>query len=415
MQSPPTPSRLRSLIATLGAVTLGVTAVIPAVGLGWLFAVPLAMTLLQADAPDAGSAAAGILLVLGLALAETVALFTRGPLAAPNGRRLRSWLSRHPWWSGGALLLLARLIFGLGDVGLVASVSFVTLSFMWLVAVFGIWVTGWGLKWAKGSWAATAGTGAMAAVAAVAWFTALQWVSTGVTDVAEEFQRANVQAQSASAALSSDSAAVPLPAEPGAGPSEAESDFLAVASVTTDSETVSAFGRPFPQTDEFRLCVETALAELKREAVSVAQRFVRPSDAEEVVHDAILLVCRSPPTEADFRRHLFRAVAFAGMDHFRKSRRNAPEPPLEIICELTPEDEVADQEVSRMRFARLGEAFRSLSPDDQQMLNRRLEGETFAEIAASLGIKPNAAEQRFSRAGRRLRANYDAICAHATQ
>jgi RNA polymerase sigma factor (sigma-70 family) len=137
---------------------------------------------------------------------------------------------------------------------------------------------------------------------------------------------------------------------------------------------------------------------------------VTRGDAEEafdVVQDAMLKIARSMPAlpdDAAVSRWLERTVYSAAIDRLRKATRRrrhewaAAEAKAGAVA--PPADEQA-QLAEREQAVR--ERLADLPPLDRAALQSRLEGRTFAEVGARLGLSVHAACARVRRAFSRLR------------
>lgn len=125
-------------------------------------------------------------------------------------------------------------------------------------------------------------------------------------------------------------------------------------------------------------------------------------DAVELAWDAMIDTCREDARRAKrrIRPYFWSVVKNHRAKAWGLACRIAPPPPgMERICEVNPPDPAAGLAVR--------EAMAKLTPDERQVIVlAHVEGHSSAEIGERLGIRPDAARARLSRAMTALRDAY---------
>jgi RNA polymerase sigma-70 factor (ECF subfamily) len=162
-----------------------------------------------------------------------------------------------------------------------------------------------------------------------------------------------------------------------------------------------------------RAALNQLLAEARPRLLAVALRFVRDRDeAEDVVQDALVKVCRSLTRfegRAAFTTWLHRIVVNAALDRLRRRRARRdrvaddPEedasPAVDGVDERTPERVVESREASavvRGALARLSPAHRDV------LVLRELEGESYRDLARLVRCPIGTVMSRLHHARHRL-------------
>ena len=168
---------------------------------------------------------------------------------------------------------------------------------------------------------------------------------------------------------------------------------------------------------------EDAFAELVRlyenKVYQLALRMCsRPEDAVDVAQEAFLSAWRGLPTfrgEAGFATWLYRLTSNVCIDFLRKEKRRRD---ISMTVSLEDEEEARQAQLPDERYSpqqalersELRQAVRdglnTLSPEHRQVLVlRELEGRSYGEIAALLGLEEGTVKSRIAR-GRLALRNY---------
>lgn len=127
---------------------------------------------------------------------------------------------------------------------------------------------------------------------------------------------------------------------------------------------------------------------------------------EDLVADVFLTVWRKisdAPAGDDALRWLYRISYLVLANHWRRSGRQQKLRDKLRTIGVDPMPRIPDQLVVREEVREVLEAARRLRRDDQELLRLSLwEGLSTADMAAVLGVTPNAVKQRLHRARKRL-------------
>jgi RNA polymerase sigma-70 factor (ECF subfamily) len=165
-----------------------------------------------------------------------------------------------------------------------------------------------------------------------------------------------------------------------------------------------------------RAALNRLLADARPRLVAVAMRVVRdPDDAEDVVQEALLKVCRSLTRfegRSAFTTWLHRIVVNAALDRLRRHQASRERPAeddvrdsggvdADLVDELTPERVASRNETG----AAVREALERLSPSHREILVRReFEGESYRDLARLVRCPVGTVMSRLHHARHRLAA-----------
>ncbi|SMF48174.1 RNA polymerase sigma-70 factor, ECF subfamily [Tistlia consotensis] len=128
-----------------------------------------------------------------------------------------------------------------------------------------------------------------------------------------------------------------------------------------------------------------------------------PALAADLLQDAFLRLVQQPPEAGarNLRAYLYRIAGNLALDHFRQeARRRTEAVPAERLAAV--EDETPDVEralAARERLQRLEQALARLPPRTREIFRlNRVEGLTYLEIAARLGISESSVQKHLARA-----------------
>jgi RNA polymerase sigma-70 factor (ECF subfamily) len=163
-----------------------------------------------------------------------------------------------------------------------------------------------------------------------------------------------------------------------------------------------------------RAALNRLLADARPRLIAVAMRIVRDRDeAEDVVQEALLKVCRSLTRfegRSAFSTWLHRIVVNAGLDRIRRQqarreryagddeRENGT---VDVVDELTPERVVSSHETGAV----VQSALARLSPSHREVLMRReFDGESYRDLARLVHCPVGTVMSRLHHARHRLAA-----------
>jgi len=345
----------------------------------------------------------------------------QGPEAGPR----KGWLVRHPWWTLGLLLVVADFLVPdhssrklLAATVLLAKTSWLILTAVWLA---------WWAAWAslRLGWRMSRASSFLAGlVVAVGFFTALGWftffhvIEEAARSAPTSFNRTfgtprsamgwSLDGRGPGGSASAPASSVPALFE------RQQHGALGVSTVRfgnsgDESEAFyEALGLGGGPPDGFSDCVLGLGSQLRREATSLARRYVDSFEAQDVVQEVLLRVClrgRAPSIDPGY---FIRSVENRALGWKRRAARvcSIVEAP-ETGCSLRPDEDYLREE----QYRALNKALCTLSEADQEVIRLRyFEMEEYAHIAQRLGGTQVAARQRVSRAMERLRAAYRNKC-----
>lgn len=133
----------------------------------------------------------------------------------------------------------------------------------------------------------------------------------------------------------------------------------------------------------------------------------RAEDAQEVAQEAFLAAWRGLPRfrgQCRFSSWLYKLTANAAVDRLRREKRRPAAVPLEDAGEPadphTPQEELERRELQRA----VQQALDRLTPEHREvLLLRQMQGLSYQEIGAALGLEEGTVKSRLSRAKRQLR------------
>ena len=132
------------------------------------------------------------------------------------------------------------------------------------------------------------------------------------------------------------------------------------------------------------------LAALRERIVAYAASRLSRDAAEDLAQEVLLVIHEKYPQVREAEELLplsMQILRFKMMAHFRKSARHGEEVPVDDYPLAgngdSPEDYARKREIS----LRLAAAVKKLGAECRKMMRLKLEGRTFAEIQALLGVK----------------------------
>jgi RNA polymerase sigma factor (sigma-70 family) len=151
---------------------------------------------------------------------------------------------------------------------------------------------------------------------------------------------------------------------------------------------------------------EAHYAELLRYLTRLTGNAERAADVAQDIYLRLTAVPEGGPVIQNPRAYLFRVAGNLAVDALRKEGRSAARAAPESLG-VEVEDPLASPEaqlLARERVQLLDEALRDLSPKARQaLLLSRLEGATFAQIAARLGVSESMVAKYIAQALRACR------------
>jgi RNA polymerase sigma-70 factor (ECF subfamily) len=138
----------------------------------------------------------------------------------------------------------------------------------------------------------------------------------------------------------------------------------------------------------------------------VAASYARPADQDDLAQEISLAIWNALDGfrgQASERTFLYRIAHNRGLSHL--ARRRAAGVELPQVADGTPGPET--RAAGREEVERLYTAIRALPVPQRQVLTLALEGMSHAEVGACLGITPENAAVRLSRARAALRAGME--------
>jgi RNA polymerase sigma factor (sigma-70 family) len=338
----------------------------------------------------------------------------------------RGWLLRHPWWTLGLVLVAIDVLLVHEPTRRPISAATVVLaegSWLFLTATWLAWRAAWGsLRW---GWRLSRASSFLAGlVVAAGLFTASGWFLL-IRDAEELARSARPTLRQAleqprgtgSWDFSSLGTRFPARAQPSVVPALFErQQHGALLTPSVQFANPGIFGEARSESellaeepvDGFSDCVLGLDPQLRREATSLAGRYLDSIEAQDVVQDVLLRVCLHGRPPAVARGYFIRSVENRALQWRRRAARvcsliEAPE----SGCSLHPEEGYLREEQSRA----VNKALCALSEDDQEVLRLRFfEGEEYGALARRLSVTESTARQRVSRALKRLRAALGEKC-----
>ncbi|MBM0105855.1 RNA polymerase sigma factor [Steroidobacter sp. S1-65] len=131
----------------------------------------------------------------------------------------------------------------------------------------------------------------------------------------------------------------------------------------------------------------------------ILKRVRDPWISEDLVQETLtrLLAYARVQTVLDTKALGFRIATNLVRDHFRSLNRSDVQPLTEdLVCDRPPQEQVS---IHRQRIDAFGQALAAMPPLRREVfIRRRLRGESYSEIAASLGLSHAAVEKHVVRA-----------------
>lgn len=129
-----------------------------------------------------------------------------------------------------------------------------------------------------------------------------------------------------------------------------------------------------------------------------------PAHAQEAAQEVFLrlyVALRKGESIRNPRGWVFRVAHNLGLDWRAKERTEPLEPAAEaLLCDLRPPADVGL--IERERMKQIGDAWKTLSPQQRQCLYLRAEGLKYVEIGEALGISISTVREFLTRAIARL-------------
>ncbi|KFE68426.1 hypothetical protein DB31_7663 [Hyalangium minutum] len=350
------------------------------------------------------------------------------PPGSPEARGgSKGWLLRHPWWTLGLGLFVAHVLLWRNPSQhplAAASVLLSESSWFFLTTTWLAWRLAWGSL--RLGWRLSRASPFLAGlVVAAGLFTAVGW--TVFLNVAEGLSRALPELVDAlnfprrgggwspSSLGGSFSSSLPEPVAPALFEREQHGTLLLTPTRLGNlgeenvsfSEAIERAAASGVERD-FSNCVQGLGSQLRKEATSIAGRYVNSFEAQDVVQDVLLRVCLRGRAPASAPGYFIRSVQNRALEWRRRSAYHCSftEAP-EQHCDVQTDEEYLQQE----QYRALTKAMCSLSEDDKKVLRLRYyEGEEYADIAQQLGMSQDSARQRVSRAVKRLRDAFQTTC-----
>jgi RNA polymerase sigma-70 factor, ECF subfamily len=158
---------------------------------------------------------------------------------------------------------------------------------------------------------------------------------------------------------------------------------------------------------------ESALAEIYDAYARDIYRYIfskvgNPHDAEDLTAQTFMSVLEAVPRyrhRGQFSAWIFQIARNKVMDHFRRSKRD----PLEIPVDLAYSDSTLERIIKGQAYERLASLLKTLAEEERELIRLRYAAQlSFVEIAGLLGKKEDAVRKSLTRLLERLSRQMEA-------